>query len=323
MPASPLTDAQTLRDADELVSAGLISPGARDATAAVEQRYAIAISPAMRTLIERPDDPIGRQFIPDPAELVSAPHESADPIADDALSPIKGVVHRYPDRALLKPLLICPVYCRFCFRREHVGPDGGLLTEAELQAAYDWFAARPAIREIILTGGDPLMLSPRRLASIIGALSSIPHIEILRIHTRVPTADPSRITEALTDALGTDKALWLVLHANHAREFTAEAHTAIRRILAQAVPVLGQSVLLRGVNDSVDALEALFRAMLAARVKPYYLHQLDAAPGTARFNVPIEQGRRLLAQLRGRVTGLAWPTYVLDIPGGHGKVPRA
>jgi lysine 2,3-aminomutase len=321
MPASPPTDTQTLRDVDALVSAGLISPDARDSVAAVEQRYAIAISSAMRTLIERPDDPIGRQFIPDPAELITAPHESADPIADDALSPIKGVVHRYPDRALLKPLLICPVYCRFCFRREHVGPDGGLLTEAELQAAYDWFAARPAIREIILTGGDPLMLSPRRLASIIGALSAIPHIELLRIHTRVPTADPSRITEALTDALATDKALWLVLHANHAREFTAQAQNAIRRILAQAVPVLGQSVLLRGVNDSAEALEALFRAMLAARVKPYYLHQLDAAPGTARFNVPIEEGRRLLAHLRGRVTGLAWPTYVLDIPGGHGKVP--
>ena len=129
-------------------------------------------------------------------------------------------MHRYPDRALLKPLLICPVYCRFCFRREHVGPDGGLLTDAELQAAYDWFAAHPAIREVILTGGDPLMLSPRRLASIVAALSAIPHIEILRIHTRVPVADPARITDALADALDTDKSMWLVLHANHAREFT-------------------------------------------------------------------------------------------------------
>ncbi len=321
MPASPPTDTQTLRDADALVAAGLIAPSVRDTVAAVGQRYAVAISPAMHALIQQPDDPIGRQFIPDPAELITALHETADPIADDALSPIKGVVHRYPDRALLKPLLICPVYCRFCFRREHIGPDGGLLTDGELQAAYDWFAARPAIREIILTGGDPLMLSPRRLAAIIAALSHIPHIEILRIHTRVPTGEPTRITDALVAALATDKALWLVLHANHAREFTAQARAAIRRIRAQAVPVLGQSVLLRGVNDSAEALEGLFRAMLGARVKPYYLHQLDAAPGTARFHVPIEEGRRLLAQLRGRVTGLAWPTYVLDIPGGHGKVP--
>jgi lysine 2,3-aminomutase len=321
MPDGPFPDQPSLRDADALLAAGLIEPDELDAMTAVEQRYAITVSPAVRGLIERRDDPIGRQFIPDPAELITAPHERADPIGDDALSPIKGVVHRYPDRALLKPLLICPVYCRFCFRREHIGPDGGLLTETELQTAYDWFAARPSIREVILTGGDPLMLSPRRLAGIIQALSAIPHIEILRVHTRVPTADPRRVTGALAAALSTDKAMWLVLHANHAREFTNEARGAIRRIQAEAIPVLGQSVLLRGVNDSTDALEALFRAMLGARVKPYYLHQLDAAPGTARFHVPIEEGRRLLCALRGRVTGLAWPTYVLDIPGGHGKVP--
>jgi lysine 2,3-aminomutase len=231
------------------------------------------------------------------------------------------VVSRYPDRALLKPLLVCPVYCRFCFRREQVGPDGGVLTDAELRAAYDWFAARPAIREVILTGGDPLMLSPRRLAAIVDALSAIPHVEILRVHTRMPVADPERTTDALVAALHTAKAMWLVLHANHAREFTDAAAAAIRRIQAAAIPVLGQSVLLRGVNDSVQALEGLFRAMLSMRVKPYYLHQLDAAPGTARFHVPMEEGRRLLAALRGHVTGLAWPTYVLDIPGGHGKVP--
>jgi lysine 2,3-aminomutase len=311
----------TLRSSEDLIAAGLIAPGDAAGVEAVAARYAIAITPAVSALIERPDDPIGRQFIPDPAELITAPHESADPIADDALSPIKGVVHRYPDRALLKPLLICPVYCRFCFRREHVGPEGGVLTEAELQKAYDWFATRPDIREVILTGGDPLMLSPRRLASIIRSLSAIPHIETLRIHTRVPTTDPARVTADLAEALDTDKAMWLVLHANHAREFTPEARTAVHRIQALAIPVLGQSVLLRGVNDSTEALEALFRAMLAARVKPYYLHQLDRAPGTARFHVPIEEGRRLLAALRGRVTGLAWPTYVLDIPGGYGKVP--
>ena len=312
----------TLRHAAALARAGLVAPAAVAAVAEVERRYAVAITPAMQALIERPDDPIGLQFIPDPAELVTAPHERADPIADDALSPIKGVVHRYPDRALLKPLLICPVYCRFCFRREHVGPDGGLLTEAELQAAYDWFAARPAIREVILTGGDPLMLSPRRLASIVEALSAIPHIEILRIHTRVPVADPERVTEALADALDTPK-----VHVGRAaRQSCARVHrrgAALRSAASRRARsrCSGQSVLLRGVNDSAEALEALFRAMLAARVKPYYLHQLDPAPGTARFHVPIEEGRRLLAQLRGRVTGLAWPTYVLDIPGGHGKVP--
>ena len=280
---------RVLRDPKALLRAGLIAPDALADTHAVAARYAIALTPAVRALIEQADDPIARQFIPDPAELVTAPHESVDPIADDALSPVKGVVHRYADRALLKPLLICPVYCRFCFRREHVGPDGGLLTEAELDAAYRWFAGHPAIREVILTGGDPLMLSPRRLGAIVAALSAIPHIETIRIHTRVPVADPERVNDALVAALETDRSVWVVVHANHAREFSAEARAALRRIQARAVPVLGQSVLLRGVNDSAEALEALFRAMIAARVKPYYLHQLDAAPGTARFHVPIEE----------------------------------
>ncbi|CAH2604180.1 Lysine 2,3-aminomutase [Rhodovastum atsumiense] len=316
---SPPSRARTLRDPDALAQAGLVDDP--PALTAVARRYAIAITPTMRALIERPDDPIGRQFVPDPSELAAAPYENPDPIADDALSPVKGIVHRYPDRALLKPLLVCPVYCRFCFRREHVGPDGGLLTEAELDAAYAWLSAHTAIREVILSGGDPLMLSPRRLGDILARLSAIPHVEMLRIHSRVPVADPARVSAALADALETETPLWLVVHANHAREFTDAARAALRLVQARGVPVLGQSVLLRGVNDSPEALEALFRAMLRARVKPYYLHQLDPAPGTARFRVPIAEGQRLLAALRGRVTGLAWPTYVLDIPGGHGKVP--
>lgn len=314
--AKPQPDRTTIRTTAALAATGLVAPS--PALDAVSARYAVAITPAMRALIASPDDPIGRQFIPHPDELVEHPHERADPIGDDALSPVPGIVHRYPDRVLLKPLLICPVYCRFCFRREHVGPDGGLLTPAQLDAAIAYIAARPAIREVILTGGDPLMLSPRRLAALLAALAAIPHIELLRIHTRVPTADPARITAELAAALATDAPLWLVIHANHAREFTDDARAALRRL---NMPMLGQSVLLRGVNDSAQALEDLFRAMLRARVKPYYLHQLDPAPGTARFHVPIEEGQRLMAALRGRVTGLAWPTYVLDIPGGHGKVP--
>jgi len=310
---------RTLRNADALFAAGLVAD--RDAAAAVEARYAVAITPAMQALIEHPDDPIGLQFIPNAAELVTAPHERTDPIGDDALSPVKGIVHRYPDRALLKPLLVCPVYCRFCFRREHVGPGGGVLTTAELNTALGWLRAHPTIREVILSGGDPLLLAPHRLVFLLSALAAIPHVELLRIHTRVPVADPARMSDVLAAALDTEKPLWLVVHANHAREFSPDARAALRRVQARGIPVLGQSVLLRGVNDSADALEALFRAMLASRVKPYYLHQLDPAPGTSRFSVPIAEGRRLVAALRGRVTGLAWPTYVLDIPGGHGKVP--
>ena len=310
-----------IRDAAGLIEAGLAAPAQLDALERVGARYAVAIPDPMRALIEHPGDPIGRQFIPDPAELDTAPHELADPIGDDALSPLPGVVHRYADRALLKPLLICPVYCRFCFRREHVGPGGGVLSDAELEAAYAWFREHPAIREVILTGGDPLMLSPRRLGGMLQALAAIPHVELLRIHTRVPVADPARVTTALAAAMEAAIPVWLVVHANHAREFTPAAVAALRRIQAAGVPLLGQSVLLRGVNDSPETLEELFRAMLRARVKPYYLHQLDPAPGTARFAVSIAEGQRILRALRGRLTGLAWPTYVLDIPGGHGKVP--
>ena len=285
------------------------------------QRYAVAIPPAMADLITAPDDPIGRQFVPSLEEMSVAAHERADPIADDALSPVAGIVHRYPDRALLKPLLICPVYCRFCFRREHVGPDGGLLTPAELDNAFAWLEAHPDVTEVILTGGDPLMLSPRRLGAILTRLDGMAHIQTIRIHSRVPLADPDRLDDALAAALDIETPLWLVVHANHAREFTPAGRAALRRVQRLGIPVLGQSVLLRGVNDSVPALEALLRAMVAARMKPYYLHQLDPAPGTARFHVPIPEGQALLRGLRGRVTGLAWPTYVLDIPGGHGKVP--
>jgi lysine 2,3-aminomutase len=315
------TNTRTIRDAAGLVAAGLASAEDQAALDAVGRHYAVAVPAAFRALIQAPDDPIARQVVPHPDELVTAPHERADPIGDDALSPVKGIVHRYPDRALLKPLLACPVYCRFCFRREHVGPDGGVLTEAELEAAYAWLRARPAIREVILTGGDPLMLSPRRLGAILQALAAIPHVELLRVHTRVPVATPEQVTAGLAEILVLDTPVWLVLHANHARELTEAACAALLRLRRAGVPLLGQSVLLRGVNDGAQALEDLFRAMLRAGVKPYYLHQLDPAPGTSRFHVPIAEGRRLLAQLRGRVTGLAWPTYVLDIPGGHGKVP--
>lgn len=312
---------RTLRTAEALAAAGLLPPDRAAAARAVEARYAIAVTPHVAALIERADDAIGLQYLPDAAELTTLPHETADPTADAPFSPVKGVVHRYPDRALLKPLLACPVYCRFCFRREHVGPDGGVLTDAELDAALAWFAATPAVREAILTGGDPLLLSPRRLARILDALEAMPHIELLRIHSRVPVADPSLVTDALAAVLRRRTPLTLCVHANHAREFGGDAPAALARLHAAGVALLGQSVLLAGVNDSEVALEDLFRTMLRHRVKPYYLHQLDPAPGTARFLVPQARGLALLAALRGRVPGHAIPHYVVERPGGGGKVP--
>jgi lysine 2,3-aminomutase len=312
---------QTIRDVSGLIAAGLAPEATRPALDQVAARYAIALPAALHALITGPDDPIARQFIPDAAELITAPHESADPVADETLSPVKGIVHRYPDRALLKPLLACPVYCRFCFRREQVGPDGGVLTESELAAAYHYIEEQPGIREVILTGGDPLILSPRRLADILRRLSAIPHVEILRIHTRAPVADPAIVTDALADALDIPAPLFLALHVNHARELTEDAVNSLKKLQRRGIPILGQTVLLAGVNDSVAACGDLFRAMLRARIKPYYLHQLDPAPGTARFHVPPDRGRALLAALRGKISGTALPTYIFDRPGGLGKIP--
>jgi lysine 2,3-aminomutase len=315
----------TLRRPRELIAAGLAPEGDAARLDAVARRYAIAITPAMAALIDRADraDPIARQFVPDAAELIDDPAELPDPIGDARWSPVRGIVHRYPDRVLLKPLHACPVYCRFCFRREQVGPGGDALDDAELAAALDYIRAHQAIREVILTGGDPLMLAPRRMQGLIAGLAAIEHVETLRVHSRVPVVDPGRVTSALVRALasGGDKPTWLAVHANHAREFTEETRAACRRLSAAGIPLLGQTVLLKGVNADAATLEALFRAMLRARIKPYYLHHPDLARGTARFRVTIAEGRALMRDLRGRVSGLAQPTYVLDIPGGEGKVP--
>jgi lysine 2,3-aminomutase len=316
---------RTLRTPQDLLRAGLVAEGSLPALEEVAARYATAITPTMAALITPgdPADPIGLQYLPDPAELTIAPHELEDPTADAPFTPVKGVVHRYPDRALLKPLLACPVYCRFCFRREKVGPDGGVLTEAELQEALAWFEGNTAIREVILTGGDPLMLSARRLGEILGRLAGMAHIETLRIHTRVPVADPARVTGALVAAMRQTKPVFIAVHANHAREFTPDAAQALARLAEAGAPLLGQTVLLRGVNDEASALEALLRAMIRNRIKPYYLHSLDPAPGTARFQVPEDDGLALMATLRGRLPGHALPLFVRETPRGGGKKPVA
>ena len=316
---------RTLKSAGDLADAGLITPQHAALIAAVEQRYAVAVTPAMAALIDTgdADDPIARQFIPDPRELDHHPHERADPIGDDLKSPVPGLVHRYPDRVLLKLVAACPVYCRFCFRRETVGPGkAGALSDAEFAQAISYIAARPAIWEVILTGGDPLILAPRRVAEATEALAAIPHVKILRWHSRVPVVAPERVTGELVSALtASAKTVYVALHANHPREMTAAARSACARLIDAGVAMVSQTVLLRGINDSVDTLEALMRAFVEARVKPYYLHQGDLAPGTAHLRTTISEGQALMRALRVRLSGLALPTYVLDIPGAYGKVP--
>lgn len=314
--------AKTLRSPAALAGAGLVSPEAVPALERVAAQYAISITPAMTALIADAADPIGRQFVPDVAELVSAPGEDADPVGDDVHSPVEGVVHRYADRCLLKLNHACAVYCRFCFRRERVGPELRPLSPTALDAAIAYIASRPQIWEVIVTGGDPLILSARRLREAMARLAEVPHVKVVRFHTRVPAVAPERITKALVEALkASGKTTYVALHASHASELTEAACAACAKIVDAGIPMLGQTVLLRGVNDDPETLTALLRAMVEARIKPYYLHHPDFAPGTSHLRCGIEEGQALMRQIRGAVSGLCQPTYVLDIPGGFGKVP--
>ena len=317
--------AATLRQPAEIIESGLAPASALADLEKVAARYAIAVTPDIAALIDPddPDDPIARQFIPAAAELVELSGENADPIGDDAHSPVPGIVHRYPDRVLFKLVHVCAVYCRFCFRREMVGPGKATaLSDAAYACALDYIRTHQEIWEVILTGGDPLMLSPRRLAEIMADLAAIDHVKIIRIHSRVPIADPSRIGSEMVAALRVEGATtWIAVHANHPRELTGNARAACARLADAGIPLVSQSVLLRGVNDDAATLAALMRAFVECRIKPYYLHHGDLAPGTAHLRTTIEQGQQLVRSLRGRVSGLCQPDYVLDIPGGHGKAP--
>src|SRR5271166_826874 len=294
--------ATTLRDATELVAQGLAPAADLADLQEIASRYTIAITPDLAALIDPndPADPIARQFVPSKAELAVDAGENADPIGDHPYSPVSGIVHRYPDRVLFKLVHVCAVYCRFCFRREMVGPGReSALSEAAYQSALDYIRTHEEIWEVILTGGDPLMLSPRRLAGIMADLASIDHVKIIRLHTRVPVADPARVGDEMVAALRVaGAATWVALHANHPSELTAKARAACARMVDAGIPMVSQSVLLRGVNDNAAALEALLRAFVECRIKPYYLHHGDLAPGTAHLRTTLEHGQELMRALR-------------------------
>jgi lysine 2,3-aminomutase len=319
-----MTAPKSLTSVGELIRAGLVPPGRREALERVAARYAVALTPALAALIDAADpaDPIARQFIPDERELDDDPTERADPIGDDAHSPVAGIVHRHRDRVLLKLVNACPVYCRFCFRRASVGPGSGALTPEALEAALAYIAAHPEIWEVVVTGGDPFMVSARRAAELVGRLGEIAHVKVLRWHTRVPVVAPERITPAFVRALASPtQASFVVLHANHPRELTLAARAACARLIDAGIPMLSQSVLLKGVNDDAKVLAELMRAFVETRIKPYYLHHPDLAPGTAHHRLTLAAGRELVHKLRAIASGICQPTYVLDLPGGFGKVP--
>jgi lysine 2,3-aminomutase len=315
---------KSLRSADDLLRAGFAPRADAETLAAVAERYAVAITPDMSALIvpNDPTDPIARQFVPSAAELHTHPAELEDPIGDRLKSPLPGLVHRYPDRVLLKIVGVCPVYCRFCFRREMVGPEAGhALSQAEIEAALAYIRATPAIWEVILTGGDPFMLSERRIRALMQDLSSIPHVRVVRWHTRVPVVAPNLVTDEFVSALTSgSKTVIVGLHANHPRELTPDARASLVRLSLAGIPLVSQTVLLRGVNNDPDTLEALMRTFVETRVIPYYLHHGDLAPGTGHFRVPVAHGIALVRDLHRRLSGLARPDYVLDLPGAFGKI---
>jgi len=298
-----------------------------DDTPVLLNKYAYRITDAIKNAIvgDLRNDPVARQYIPQAKELKILPEEDTDPIGDEVHTPVKGIVHRYPDRVLFKPANVCAVYCRYCFRREHVGPKenkaSDILNAEERTAALDYIRAHAEIWEVILTGGDPLVLSSRQLREIISELNEIEHVQVIRIHTRVPIADPARMSAELINALQSDKAIYMALHINHAQEITEDVRSCLKQLHKAGVNLLSQSVLLKGVNDKAETLADLYRALVALNVKPYYLHHPDLAPGTSHFRLSIEEGQNIVSQLRGHLSGLCQPTYMLDIPGGHGKVP--
>jgi lysine 2,3-aminomutase len=290
------------------------------AIAALAERFRFVITPYYASLMD-PDDPgcpIRRQVVPRLAEL-GDPLGLADPLDEVAHSPVKNVVRVYPDRIAFCVNNECALYCRYCLRKRMVGDEDWTMQRRELEAALAWIRATPEIRDVLLTGGDPLTYADDKLDWLLGELRSIPHVEILRLGTRYPVTLPFRVTEALCRMLERHHPLWVNTHFNHPKELTREAAAACDRLTRAGCPVGNQSVLLAGINDTVATMKALCEGLVRMRVRPYYCYQAQLLEGTAHFRVPIERGIELFRQLRGRTSGFAIPRYVLDTP--YGKVP--
>lgn len=285
---------------------------------AVTALFPMKISGYLRSQITSPDDPLGRQVIPHVQELQDI-QQCEDPLAEEKQSPAAQVIHRYPHRVVFLVSNQCAVHCRFCMRKRRVSSCAAL-SRPQLDQGLDYISKNARIKEVILSGGDPLMLNDPELAGLLKRLHAISHVQLLRIHTRVPVVLPQRVSPQLAAMVSDFQPIFINVHINHPMELTSEAATALA-ILADAGIALGsQTVLLKGVNDTPEVLAQLFETLLRLRVRPYYLHQLDRVPGTAHFQVPIEKGLELMQGLRGRLSGMAIPHFAVDLPGGGGKV---
>lgn len=286
---------------------------------ALMKDYRVRITPHVLKLIKEKGDAIWKQVVPETieAEDLDAP---ADPLSEDADSPVPHLIRRYPDRALLMVTNQCPIYCRFCTRKRLVGKPG-FLSEGDLDRAIEYIQAHTEIRDVILSGGDPLLLTDEHLKRVLSALRAIPHIEILRIGTRVPGTLPSRITDKLCRMLKQYHPLYMNLHFNHPDELTPEVKEACERLSDAGVPLGSQTVLLKGVNDDPEVMKRLMQKLLTFRVKPYYIYQADLTQGTNHFRTPVEKGLEIIKAIQGHTSGMAVPHYVIDAPGGGGKIP--
>jgi lysine 2,3-aminomutase len=314
--------AEAVRTVDDLVAAVPALAPQRAAIERVAAEYPLAIPRYYLALSNRDDprDPILQLAVPQTAELDRHPWLKPDIFEEDAQSPVPGVVRRYGDRALLLTTATCAMYCRHCFRKRLVGKGAVGLSRDEIAAACDWFRAHPEVRDVILSGGDPLAVGDGAIERILQALRAVPSIEIIRVHTRMPVVLPDRITPELCEMLARYHPLYVNTHFNHPAELTGDAAAAVDRLTRAGIPVGNQAVLLKGINDDVDTIEALLRGLLRMRVRPYYLFQSDLAEGVEHLRTPVETGLAIMGELRRRMGGMGLPKFVADMPGG-GKVP--
>ena len=300
-----------------------LSPEEIEAIEASKGRMATAITPYFAKLMDRNDSncPIRRQAIPTMAEFHLSPADLFDPCAEDENSPVHGLVHRYPDRVLLLVTDKCAVYCRYCTRRRMVGSSENCITPQELDEAVAYIQATKKVRDVLISGGDPLLFEDDHLESIIAKVRKVPHVEIIRIGTRVPVTLPQRITPSLTAMLKKYHPLWISIHFSHPKEITKETRRACAMLSEAGIPLGSQTVLLRGINDRPVVMKRLMHELLKIRVRPYYIYQCDLAMGTEHFRTPIAVGINIIEKLRGHTTGYAVPSFVIDAPGGGGKIP--
>ncbi len=286
-------------------------------------RLRMAVTPYYLSLInpDDPHDPVRKQAVPTAAELYDAPEDDADPLHEDTDSPVKGLTHRYPDRVLLLITDQCSMYCRHCTRRRFAGQTDAAVAMPQVEACIDYVAEHPEVRDVLLSGGDALMLSDEKLERIISRLRAIPHVEIIRIGSRVPVVMPQRITQGLCDMLKKYHPIWLNTHFNHPSEITAESARACQMLADVGIPLGNQSVLLAGVNDCVHVMKKLVHELVKIRVRPYYIYQCDLSRGLTHFRTPVSKGIEIIEALRGHTSGFAVPTFVVDAPGGGGKTP--